>query len=123
MLDRGFNAPQRPVPGRLFDAVASLVGVRDRVSFEGQAALRLGVAGGDADRGPYSFEIGNGFTPPRRRVPAVVDTRPVIRAVVQDVQSRGRDSANRAAVPFHHRGDHRRDLLRHPQGNRIEASF
>jgi hydrogenase maturation protein HypF len=40
-LQRGFNAPITTSMGRLFDAVASLIGLRHRASFEGQAAMNL----------------------------------------------------------------------------------
>jgi hydrogenase maturation protein HypF len=81
MLARGLNTPRTSSAGRLFDAVASLAGVRDRVSYEGQAAIELEwLATEIAPDGAYPFDLGGD--------PLVIDTRPLIRAVVADV-SRG----------------------------------
>ena len=45
LLARGVRAPRTTSMGRWFDAAAGLLGVADRMSFEGQAAMRLeGVA-------------------------------------------------------------------------------
>lgn len=41
MLESGFRTPRSSSAGRLFDGVASLIGLNQRITFEGQAAMAL----------------------------------------------------------------------------------
>lgn len=55
MLQEGLNVVRTSSAGRLFDAVASLLGVCQAMSHEGQAAMRLEALAGDMPADPYPF--------------------------------------------------------------------
>ena len=78
MIERSINTVETSACGRLFDAVASISGLRHEVNFEAQAAIELemsAVAGVDEN---YPFEISYGE-------PWQIDMRPAIEAIVHDV--------------------------------------
>jgi len=79
-LETGFNTVPTTSMGRLFDAVASLAGVRQEVSYEGQAAMELEALAGEPGGEAYRFALGDGD-------PLVADPAPVIRAVARDVRA------------------------------------
>jgi hydrogenase maturation protein HypF len=93
MLTKRINAPITSSAGRLFDGVAALAGLRDRSSFEGQAAMELEFAIDPMVEESYPFSLGED-------VPCLVDWAPALRALLVD--RRNQLPVGRIAARFHH---------------------
>ena len=103
MLSKRIQTVETSSCGRLFDAVAAMLGLATEVTFEGQAAIALETAAvlatrrSDSDSASYSFDIGSAG---QTEGPMVLDLRPTIRAIADDVAQGG--SPEEIAAKFHH---------------------
>jgi hydrogenase maturation protein HypF len=80
MLEKQVRCPRTSSVGRLFDAVASVTGIRQHASFEGQAAMELEFAAAPDVMESYSFVVHPGD-------PLIIDWEPMVRQIVNETRS------------------------------------
>jgi len=75
---RGVNSPLTSSAGRLFDAVAALLGVRDAINYEGQAAVELEQLADPGEQGAYRTSVTTSY-------PFRISGHELVRAVAEDL--------------------------------------
>jgi hydrogenase maturation protein HypF len=80
VMEQGVNSPLTSSCGRLFDAVAALIGIRQQVNYEAQAAIELEMTiSASADETGYPLELvpdGDSW---------IIGTRPLFAALLDDL--------------------------------------
>ncbi|RLB60683.1 MAG: carbamoyltransferase HypF, partial [Deltaproteobacteria bacterium] len=76
---KGINAPLTSSCGRLFDAVAALLGLRQKVSFEGQAAMQLEMVADPNQIQSYPYQLS------RDDAQILFDPAQLIDAIIKDM--------------------------------------
>jgi len=93
MIQKGVHSPMTSSLGRLFDGVAAITGIRNRVFYEGQAAMELEMTAGEIGNAVYDYEWVT-EADIRKILPA-----PIVRGVAQDVKNGV--SASEISSKFH----------------------
>jgi hydrogenase maturation protein HypF len=93
MIRQGINSPLTSSCGRLFDGVAALIGLREAVAYEGQAAMELEMIQGRDAEAPYEVET------VRSEGVYRLQPRSIVRGVVADL--RGGMARERISRRFH----------------------
>jgi hydrogenase maturation protein HypF len=94
MAAKGVNSPLTSSAGRLFDAAAALLGVRDAINYEGQAAIELEQLADPVESAAYGAAIDTGSGPFQAR------GSDLLHALIED--RTGGVPASLIAARFHH---------------------
>ena len=79
MIEKKINSPYTSSLGRFFDGVSAMVGLRETVAFEGQAAMELEMAADLSKPGAYEYAVPLGG-------PLEILLEPIVKGVVEDIR-------------------------------------
>ena len=98
MLKQSLNCPLTSSVGRLFDTVSSLLGIRDKINYEGQAAVELEMIAGEESKVPdevYGYEVREG-----ENNTLLIDPHSIIMGATDDLKKKLPSSL--ISAKFHH---------------------
>ena len=75
-LEKGIHTPVTSSMGRLFDAVASLIGLRQVINYEAQAAIELENIAVQSSEGDYPFDVQG----------ELIDPKPLLEAIMEELK-------------------------------------
>ncbi|KPK22096.1 MAG: carbamoyltransferase HypF [Nitrospira bacterium SG8_3] len=81
MITKGVNSPLTSSCGRLFDAISSLIGLRQKIAYEGQAAMELEMRQNLREKGKYPWAI------EEKKGHLILLTSDIIKSAVEDIKA------------------------------------
>jgi len=95
LLTSGFQSPKCSSMGRVFDAVSSMLGLRQEITFEGQAAMEMEfLAEYSNTSASYPFQVID-----YENDPHVIDWKPMMMQIIEEMQTA--TSKEEIAAKFH----------------------
>jgi hydrogenase maturation protein HypF len=92
MLVKNMNCLRTSSVGRLFDAVASLLDIRQKINYEGQAAMMLEYSVNSLETNCYPFTVSG-------KNPLVIDWQPMIEQILGEIENKHPNG--QIAMKFH----------------------